>query len=375
MNSKQENCPLYKKHHNIIDGVYTMLRPETWEEIPIIEAIDAEDDTGELLAMLNDLKVYNSADFPELTKPTGKHNIEETIFIMVHKNKYYLVETQGEDTIKFATEITNLPWIKELERDFNLEKMKWIDDITPENFQESFDLKRVLNQSAFYPASGTDGSHIPVFSQKGILSFVNVDYSVPKEQVEQAMMQDFKGVGYELVGLKYVSKEEITSNGFRPKANIPFNHHELDRLSQLDFVRERMQANNFSPFALWAVYELKQEAHANSNKKAKRFSLLHIGGEACATFDATYLANGFNPRAIAIIRPGEGFGDNWTLFTDPDFRLHKMLRMNCSDSGQKMPEFLLSGNTFSREACWPDYTYAGEEYSDFASLLLLFKRS
>ena len=119
MNSKQENCPLYRKHHNIIDGIYTMLKPETWEKIPIIEAIDAEDDTGELLAMLNDLKVYNSADFPELTKPTGKHNIEETIFIMVRKDKYYLVETQGEDTIKFATEITNLPWIKELNKSLN----------------------------------------------------------------------------------------------------------------------------------------------------------------------------------------------------------------------------------------------------------------
>jgi|LSQX01.2.fsa_nt_gb hypothetical protein len=119
MNPRQEHCPLYRKHHNIIDGVYTILRPETWEEIPIIDDIDAEDDTGELLAMLNDLKVYNSADFPELTKPTGKHNIEETIFIMVRKDKYYLVETQGEDTIKFATEITNLPWIKELNKSLN----------------------------------------------------------------------------------------------------------------------------------------------------------------------------------------------------------------------------------------------------------------
>lgn len=116
MNSKQENCPLYRKHHNIIDGIYTLSHPKTWEEIPIIEDIDAEDDTGELLDMLNDLKVYKSEDFPELIKPSGKHNIEETIFIMVHKGKHYLVETQGEDYIKFATDISNLPWIKELER-------------------------------------------------------------------------------------------------------------------------------------------------------------------------------------------------------------------------------------------------------------------
>ena len=30
--------------------------------------------------------------------------------------------------------------------------------------------------------------------------------------------------------------------------------------------------------------------------KASRFSLLHIGGEACATFEAIYLSNKINPK-------------------------------------------------------------------------------
>lgn len=256
----------------------------------------------------------------------------------------------------------------------NPETMNYLQKITPENFDQSFDNKQILNQSAFYPASGTDGSHIPVFTQKGILSFVNVDYSVPKELVQQAMEQDFMGVGYRLVGLKHINKDEITPNGFHP-AKIPFNTHERDRLDKLPFVRERMNAFGFTPFALWAVYELDPTATAKSSGKAERFSLLHIGGEACATFDATYLAHGINPGAIAIIRPGEGYGDNWTLFTNPDFRLHTMLKMNCNNKHQKMPDYLLSDNTFTKEACWPDYTFVGPEYSDQSSMVYLFRKN
>lgn len=252
--------------------------------------------------------------------------------------------------------------------------MNWLEKITPENFDKSFDIQQVLTQSAFYPASGTDGSHIPVFSHKGIVSFVNVDYSLPKEQVEQAMKYDFIGVGYRLIGIKHIGEDEITPNGFHP-VNIPFNKHEKERLDKLPEVLKSMNAVGFTPFALWAVYELDPDAKVKSSGKAERFSLLHIGGEACATFDATYLANGLNPGAIAIIRPSQGYGDNWTLFTNPDFRLHTMLKMNCKNKHQEMPVYLLSDNSFKKEACWPDYTYAGKEYSDHSSLLHLFRRN
>ncbi len=251
--------------------------------------------------------------------------------------------------------------------------MNWLEKITPENFDKSFDIKQVLTQSAFYPASGTDGSHIPIFTKMGILSFVNVDYSIPKEKVEEAMKQDFIGVGYTLIGLKHIHKEEITPDGFSPKASIPFNAHEKHRMASLTFVKERMLANNFTPFAIWGVYELNHEKTKQTHNKAKRFSLLHIGGEACATYDATYLNNCIKPEGIAIIRPSEGYGDNWTLFTNPEFRLHKMLMMNCSKTENNMPRYLLTGNTMTQGSFWPNYNYLSQEYSDDLSMLYLFQ--
>jgi len=249
--------------------------------------------------------------------------------------------------------------------------MSWLQNITPENLTNAFDIKQIITSSAFYPASGTDGSHIGIFTKLGIYSFVNVDYSITKNQVQQAMEQDFKGVCYRLIGIKHIEEHEITPNGFSP-VNIPFNEHEKDRLSQLDFVRDRMQTVGFKPFALWAVYELDPNTTDKNNGKAERFFLLHIGGEACATFDATYLANGINPEAIAIISPGEGYGDNWTLFTNPDFRLHTMLKMNCSKANQPMPKYLLASNTSSNEAFWPNYVFDNNVISDNQALLKLF---
>jgi len=250
--------------------------------------------------------------------------------------------------------------------------MNWLQNIIPENFKNAFDIKQIIAKSAFYPASGTDGSHISIFTKLGIYSFVNVDYSTPKDKVQQAMEHDFKGVGYRLIGIRHIEEREITPNGFNP-VNIPFNEHERYRLDNLPFVSDLMNTVGFEPFALWALYELDPSTTKSIKDKAQRFSLLHIGGEACATFDATYLTNGINPEAIAIIGPGEGYGDNWTLFTNPDFRLHTMLKMNCTKANQSMPRFLLAGKALSNEAFWPDYVFENNAMSDNLNLLSLYR--
>jgi hypothetical protein len=112
---KQNECPLYKKHHNTIDGIYMNRRPRTWDEIPLIDKIDIEDD-GELYAMFIDLKIYDIETIQGFENPTNKHNINETIFIIRRNGKYYLCETQGENYIKFSTEITNVDFVKMYDR-------------------------------------------------------------------------------------------------------------------------------------------------------------------------------------------------------------------------------------------------------------------
>lgn len=217
-----------------------------------------------------------------------------------------------------------------------------------------FNIKLFLKNSAFYPASGVDGSHLKALSQHGIENFIHVDYSMPKEEVQLALSTNFKSLGYQLIKISEVTKSQITPNGFRPIASIPYNEHERDRLSREAFIRDRFNGVNFTPFAFLAEYEL--EGNDNSSK----ISILHIGGEACATFEATYLTNGINPIAVVIIKPAEGFGDNWTLFTNSDFRLYQMIKLNTHTNKQAMPKYLiLAGNSDEENpnACWQDYKF------------------
>jgi len=110
------NCMLYEKHHNIIDGVYLTRKPITWEEIPFMDTIDAEDEGGELFALFQDVKIYDIEDLENFKQPRDKHNIKETIFVIRKDGEYFLCETQGENYIKFASNISNVEFISMFDR-------------------------------------------------------------------------------------------------------------------------------------------------------------------------------------------------------------------------------------------------------------------
>lgn len=123
-------CPIYKKHHNIIDGIYTLRLPYEWEEIPMIDDIDAQDEDGELYEMIKDLNIYDIEDIPGFDTPKDNHNIKETIFIIRRLGEYYLCETQGEPFVKFSTNISKIDTIKSIDR---LDKIKKLSEIIQEN--------------------------------------------------------------------------------------------------------------------------------------------------------------------------------------------------------------------------------------------------
>ncbi|MCF8227153.1 MAG: hypothetical protein K9J30_14850 [Bacteroidales bacterium] len=62
----------------------------------------------------------------------------------------------------------------------------------------------------------------------------------------------------------------------------------------------------------------------------KRFSLLYLGGEGVASYQALYWTNQMKPKALAIIQPGTGFGLNWTDFRDENRDLGWVVRNNPS---------------------------------------------
>jgi len=113
---KQDDCPLYKKFHNTIDGLYLCIKPSTWKETPYMDKYDAEDEDGSLELMLKELIIYDIDALPNFNTPKDKHNIEETIFIIKRNDEYFLCETQGENYIKFATNITNISFVKMYDR-------------------------------------------------------------------------------------------------------------------------------------------------------------------------------------------------------------------------------------------------------------------
>jgi hypothetical protein len=116
-------CVLYEKHHNIIDGIYTERKPLTWEDIPYMNEVDAEDESGELFALFQDIKIYDIEDLVGFENPKDPHNIEETIFIIRRNGEYYLVETQGENYVKFAVNVTNVEFVNMFDRMSKLMKL------------------------------------------------------------------------------------------------------------------------------------------------------------------------------------------------------------------------------------------------------------
>lgn len=109
-------CDMYKKHHNIIDGVYMLRMPTKWEDIPEMDKIDADDEEGELFNLFRDAKIYDIEDLKEFKSPADKHNIKETIFIIRRDGEYFLCETQGENFIKFSTNISEVFFIEQYDR-------------------------------------------------------------------------------------------------------------------------------------------------------------------------------------------------------------------------------------------------------------------
>jgi hypothetical protein len=220
------------------------------------------------------------------------------------------------------------------------------------NLLSYFDLKEILNDSVFYPASGICLKAEKKYSGR-FNSFVHADYSTGSFQVENFLRHELLSLGYELAGIAEVPQHMITPPAYRPAPPV-FNEHEAERLT-MSFIADVFYGRTIRPFALWAVYRLSAEKKSSQNGLSEEISIFHIGGEACAVFEALYLRNKINPRAVCILFPGEGFGDNWTLFTNPDFRFHQNIVRNHLENKADMPDFLYTHGADDNQCVWNQY--------------------
>jgi hypothetical protein len=215
-----------------------------------------------------------------------------------------------------------------------------------EFYKEKFPVKEILAESLYYPACEFDGNIVKCFS-KEVQSFVYCDYATGEEALLK-QIDSFKG--YNVFASRHINENEITPNGFA--SHIP---KELitERYNMYSDVKK-------TPFANWTIYERTDEF--DENHGPKRFSILYIGGEAVATYQALYWT----------IRPGTGYGFNWTDFREQNQALGWVVLNNPNG----IPEKILT-DTDTEHFKWDRYVFTNkiEHYKRETAPLNIFTKT
>ena len=188
---------------------------------------------------------------------------------------------------------------------------------------QPFPVQELLNGCLYYPSAGLDGNVVRLFS-KHVQSFVFVDYAQGKEAL-MAEIANFSG--YEILAERAMRMEELIPNGWMPQTPPGVNAQ--------SYLRYKEQFKQ--PFGRWAVYKRKDrysEFHG-----PEYFSLLYLGGEGVASYQALFQSNNLRPSILAIIQPGHAFGNGWTGYHYTDEAMYWVANQNPAG----LPETILYG--------------------------------
>jgi hypothetical protein len=221
----------------------------------------------------------------------------------------------------------------------------WLESLLsqPRRIMDPFPARDVLSGSLFYPCCALDGA--PVKRLGGnVLSFVYVDYGVPRKRLLQELK--IKGfLGYELLTFR-----ELYDCDLVPPTWIPPTPTEQD--GRLEMLVGKESA--CTPYAIWTIWKRQHGIPASHGPCA--FSFLFAGVEGCA-YASLFGHLGFCPLVVAVIQPGHALGNNWTNIESPRGIFRRTLEGNPSG----LPRYLLYGGdgppSWYRQACWPDYSH------------------
>jgi hypothetical protein len=201
-----------------------------------------------------------------------------------------------------------------------------------------FDLVKVLKDSLFYPCSGFDGKPVKLF-RGNVHSFVYADYGRTREEfIEELKCRPFKD--FVIVHQQSIYEDQLylNPNGYW---NRSFNilHHPYRR----EVLKKSPVRNGIVPFfSEWIVLQ---------NSLNERFSLLYVSVEALSVYMALYKENKVAPRIITIIRPGTGFGLNWTDFETEDGYFGKAILEEFNPSTEYIAHSKDPWKSFPEEIC------------------------
>ncbi len=190
----------------------------------------------------------------------------------------------------------------------------------------------------YYPGSATDGHPLEVFGKSSAAHcFVYADYGYPEEEIRRQLTDDNHRKhpkGYRLLDLVDLKESHLTPRGWIRHIPPP--------KPDSDFMNMRPRGG---PFALWAVLERKEEC--GDDHGPKRLSILHVGADGVATFDALFCQpSGQLPYAVLL--QDHGFGCNWTHFGGADSPCWQLIM----GKGALRPKWLLVAE---HTAPWPGY--------------------
>lgn len=218
---------------------------------------------------------------------------------------------------------------------------EWLALVTTDR---SIPWRELLNGSLYYPACGTDGRPVQYFGGY-CHSFVYVDYGYSFAKISELLNQDGAFLGYRLNSSRLVEISEID-------LDTAWQTIDIDR--QLDGEPERYHERQVAPYAFWCIFQ--RLPGMPDEHGPEYFSLLYLGCDGVAAYQALYVSHQMVPSIVAIIQPGEGFGWNWTHFFDERQVFCRTVLGNPAGK----PDYLLLGGIqanrrFQESMVWPGY--------------------
>lgn len=219
-----------------------------------------------------------------------------------------------------------------------IEPPEWLVNVNAETISATpFPLKEIITDSLYYPSSGFDGYPVK-FLAGNFLSFIYVDYGHTERDLNYEL-KNYSFTGYETIARRSLTANDLAPNGWTPIQPLPIDGNPLKHDNWIK-----------KTFAEWMVFQ--RQADFSDEHGPARFSLVYLCADGVAAFQALYISSKITPKAVAIIRPGTGFGANWTNFRDPKQIFARTVLQNPAG----IPEFLLDGEGVGNSvACWPQY--------------------